>query len=118
VGCALLLVMVTLGHAQQPPIGVPVPPLGAGPWVIDTAEQHRTRVGVVTKGLSHPWAIAFLPGGDMLITERAGRLRVVRNGMLDPQAISGLPEIRIDGNGGLVDVALNPQFERACLRRA
>jgi glucose/arabinose dehydrogenase len=46
----------------------------------------------------------------MLITERAGRLRVVRNGVLDPQAISGLPEIRIDGNGGLVDVALNPQF--------
>jgi glucose/arabinose dehydrogenase len=104
--------MVALSHAQQPPIGVPVPPLGAGPWVIDTAEQHRIRVSVVTKGLSHPWAIAFLPNDDMLITERGGRLRIVRDGVLDREAISGLPAIRTDGNGGLMDVALHPQFER------
>lgn len=109
---ALLLIMATLSHAQEPPIGVPVPPLGEGPWVIDTAEQHRIRVSVVTKGLSHPWAIAFLPNDDMLITERGGRLRVVRGGVLDPQAISGVPEVRTDGNGGLMDVALHPQFER------
>jgi glucose/arabinose dehydrogenase len=109
---ALLPVMAAVGHAQQPSIGVPVPPLGDGPWVVDTAEQHRIRVSVVTKGLSHPWAIAFLPDGDMLITERAGRLRVVRDGVLDRQAVSGLPEIRTDGNGGLMDVALHPQFER------
>jgi len=108
---ALLLGIVVLGHArQQPPIGVPVPPLGAGPWVFDTGEQHKIRVSVVTKGLSHPWAIAFLPGGDMLITERDGRLRVVRGGVLDPQAISGVPQVRTDGNGGLMDVALHPQF--------
>jgi len=109
---ALPLILVALSHAQQPPIGVPVPPLGNGPWVVDTAEQHRIRISVVTKGLSHPWAIAFLPNSDMLITERAGRLRVVRNGVLDPQPISGLPAIRTDGNGGLMDVALHPQFER------
>ena len=108
---ALLLGIVTLGHArQQQPIGAPVPPLGAGPWVFDTAEQHKIRVSVVTKGLSHPWAIAFLPDGDMLITERDGRLRVVRDGVLDPQAISGVPQVRTDGNGGLMDVALHPQF--------
>jgi glucose/arabinose dehydrogenase len=101
--------VAALGHAQ--PIGVPVPPLGAGPWVIDTAEQHRIRVSVVTKGLSHPWAIAFLPSGEMLITERAGRLRVVRNGVLDPQAISGLPEIRTDGR------ASRPRSLRARGRR-
>ena len=72
----LLLGIVALSYAQQqPPIGVPVAPLGAGPWVFDTAEQHKIRVSIVTKGLSHPWAIAFLPSGDMLITERAGRLR-------------------------------------------
>lgn len=109
---ALLLATGTLSHAAQPPIGVPVPPLGAGPWVIDTAEQHRIRVSVVTRGLSHPWAIAFLPDNTLLITERGGRLRFVRNGVLDPQPISGLPEIRTDGNGGLMDVALHPQFER------
>ena len=108
---ALLLGIVALSHArQQPPIGVPVPPLSAGPWVFDTAEQHKIRVSVVTKGLSHPWAIAFLPGGDMLITERDGRLRVVRGGVLDPQAISGVPQVRTDGNGGLMDVALHPRF--------
>ena len=108
---ALLLGIVVLSHArQQPSIGVPVPPLGAGPWVFDTAEQHKIRVSVVTKGLSHPWAIAFLPGGDMLITERDGRLRVVRGGVLDPQAISGVPQVRTDGNGGLMDVALHPRF--------
>ena len=108
---ALLIGMAAISHArQQPPIGVPVPPLGDGPWVFDTAEQHSIRVSVVTKGLSHPWAIAFLPGGDMLITERDGRLRIVRDGVLDPQDISGVPQVRTDGNGGLMDVALHPGF--------
>ena len=107
----LLLRPFGLSHAQdQPPIGVPVPPLGSGPWVFDTAEQHKIRVTVVTKGLSHPWAIAFLPGGGMLLTERPGRLRIVRDGMLDPDAIPGVPRVRTDGNGGLMDVALHPQF--------
>ncbi len=108
---ALLIGMAAISHArQQQPIGVPVPPLGDGPWVFDTAEQHSIRVSVVTKGLSHPWAIAFLPGGDMLITERDGRLRIVRDGVLDPQDISGVPQVRTDGNGGLMDVALHPGF--------
>ena len=107
----LLLGIVALSYAQQqPPIGVPVAPLGAGPWVFDTAEEHKIRVSVVTKGLSHPWAIAFLPGGEMLITERGGRLRVVRDGVLDPKPISGVPQVRTDGNGGLMDVALHPRF--------
>jgi glucose/arabinose dehydrogenase len=78
--------------------------------VFDTAEQPKIRVSVVTKGLSHPWAIAFLPDGAMLVTERPGRLRVVRNGVLDPQPISGVPQVRTDGNGGLMDVALHPRF--------
>ena len=107
----LALSIVALGHAQQePPIGVPVPPLGAGPWVFDTAEQHKIRVSVVTKSLSHPWAIAFLPDGSMLVSERPGRLRVVRNGALDPKPIAGVPQVRTDGNGGLMDVALHPRF--------
>ena len=97
-------------QAQQPPIGVPVPPLGAGPFVFDTAEQHKIRVSVVTRGLSHPWAIAFLPDGSALVTERPGRLRVVQNGKLDPTPIAGVPRVRTDGNGGLMDVALHPRF--------
>ena len=106
-----LLSMSPVGHAEQEPeIGVPVPPLGDGPWVFDTAEQHKIHVSVVAKGLSHPWAITFLPNDDMLVTERPGRLRRVRNGVLDPHEISGVPAVRTDGNGGLMDVAVHPQF--------
>lgn len=94
----------------QPPIGVPVPPLGAGPWVFDTAEQHKIRVSVVADGLVHPWAIAFLPDGTMLVTERPGRLRQVRGDRLDPTPIAGVPTVRTDGNGGLMDVAIHPRF--------
>ena len=107
----LLLCMLAICQAQEEtPIGVPLPPLGDGPWVIDTAEQHKIRASVVTRGLSHPWAIAFLPDGGMLITERDGRLRAVRDDKLDPHPIPGVPEVRTDGNGGLMDVALHPGF--------
>ena len=111
VAALFLLSMSPVGYAEQEPeIGVPVPPLDDGPWVFDTAEQHKIRVSVVAKGLSHPWAITFLPNNDMLVTERAGRLRLVRDGMLDPHEISGVPTVRTDGNGGLMDVAVHPQF--------
>jgi len=83
--------------------------LGDGPWDFDT-EQARIRVSVVTKGLDHPWALAFLPGGGMLVTERAGRLRVIRDGVLNPEPIGGLPQIRAVSLGGLLDIALHPRF--------
>ena len=91
-------------------IGVETPPLRNGSWVIDTAEQHSIRVSVVVGRLSHPWAVAFIPDGGMLITERDGRLRVVRDDRLAPDPISGVPEVRTDGNGGLMDIALHPEF--------
>ena len=81
-----------------------------GRWVFSTAEQPRIRVSVVTKGLSHPWSLAFLPDGAMLIAERPGRLRILRNGKLDPMPVAGVPPVRTDGNGGLMDVALHPRF--------
>src|SRR5580693_7108297 len=90
----LLFVALFSARAQEPPIGVPVPPLGAGPFVLDTAEQHKIRVTVVTKGLVHPWSLVFLPDGSMLVTERPGRIRVVRDGLLDPKPIGGVPEAR------------------------
>jgi glucose/arabinose dehydrogenase len=67
-------------------------------------------VGHAQQGLVHPWAIAVLPDGSLLVTERPGRLRMIRNGVLDPQAIAGVPQVRTDGNGGLMDVALHPRF--------
>jgi aldose sugar dehydrogenase len=73
---------------------------------------HDYRVVTVVDGLQHPWAIAFLPGGDMLVTERPGRLRIVRDGRLLPEPVPGLPEVRAGGQGGLLDLALHPDFER------
>ena len=61
----LVAAAVALCHAQEPAIGVPVPPLGAGPFLLDTAEQHKIRVTVLARGLLHPWAIAFLPDGGI-----------------------------------------------------
>jgi glucose/arabinose dehydrogenase len=93
-----------------PPIGAPHVALGDGPFVFDTAEQHKIRVVVVTKGLSHPWGLAFLPGGNMLVTERAGRLRIIRDGVLDPQPLAGVPQVHAVRNAGLFDIALHPKF--------
>ena len=106
----MLFAVLIPAAAQQEPIGVPVSPLGTGPFVLDTAEQHKIRVTVVTKGLVHPWSLVFLPDGSMLVTERPGRIRVVRDGLLDPKPIGGVPEARTKGNGGLMDIALHPKF--------
>lgn len=75
------------------------------------SEQATFVLEEVTDGLEHPWGLAFLPNGDYLVTERAGRLRVVRDGELVPEPIAGLPEIYAAGQGGLLDVALDPDFE-------
>jgi glucose/arabinose dehydrogenase len=93
----------------RPPTGIEVPPLGAGPFTYKTAE-HEIRVVVHTRGLTRPWSLVWLPSGEMLVTERGGQLRIVRSGVLDPQPIAGLPEVRAQGLSGLFDVALHPQF--------
>src|SRR5207247_5138304 len=57
-----------------------------------TSTAHRFRVTPI-KGLSRPFSIGFLPDGNLLVTERAGRLRIVRNGVVDPRPIAGVPEV-------------------------
>jgi glucose/arabinose dehydrogenase len=86
------------GRARTAPSGInwPSPPLPDGPIVLDTAIQHRIRL-TVTKGLVHPFSMAFLPDGAILVTERPGRLRIVRNGVLDSTPVAGLPQIRAQG---------------------
>lgn len=69
------------------------------------------RVVTVAEGLEHPWSMAFLPDGGMLVTERPGRLRLVREGRLDPTPIAGVPEVWARGQGGLLEVSLHPDFE-------
>ncbi len=72
------------------------------------SEDHSFTVRRVLGGLSHPWSLAFLPDGRMLITEREGRLRIAQDGILDPQPVAGLPPVTPHGQGGLMDVVLHP----------
>jgi glucose/arabinose dehydrogenase len=97
------------GRGRRGRGGPPPRPLGDGPWLLDAGRQ-RIRVSVVTKGLVNPWSLAFLPDGSVLVTERPGRLRILRSGVLDPQPIAGLPAIYGRGLGGLLDVVLHPEF--------
>lgn len=76
----------------------------------EVPEAEGWDLEVVIDGLEHPWSVAWLPDGDMLITERAGRLRMVRDGELDAGSIDGLPDMYISGQGGLLDVSLHPDF--------
>lgn len=76
------------------------------------SELHDFRVITLFRGLSHPWSIAFLPDGRWLITERPGRLRVVDKGRLLPEPVAGLPPIRAQGQGGLLDVVAHPDYAR------
>src|SRR5437667_10879747 len=92
-----------------PPIIWPSPPLPDGPIVLDTGIQHQIRL-IVTKGLNEPWRMAFLPDGSILVTERPGRLRIVRSSVLDPNPIAGVPRVQAQGLGGLMDLALHPRF--------
>jgi glucose/arabinose dehydrogenase len=71
---------------------------------------HKIRIVPVAEGLSNPWSIAFLPGGDMLVTERTGGLRLLKGGVLQPAPVAGTPQVRYRNHGGLMDIALHPQF--------
>ena len=86
-----------------------------GPIEFESAEQRHLRLVVVTKGLEQPWSIAFLPDGSMLVTERPGRLRIIRKGVLDANPVAGIPTVQTGGEGGLqglMDVVLHPRFSQ------
>ena len=97
---ALLIALLAILFTQQRyPDSRPLPEINSS-----------IRVATVVEGLAHPWSMAFLPDGRMLVTERPGRLRIVDNGRLLPTPVKGLPEIAAKGQGGLLDVALHPGF--------
>lgn len=82
--------------------------LGPGPWTYTTYERGtKVRLSVVARGLSHPWGLQFLPNGDLLVTERPGRLRLVRGGVLLPESVADLSRLSVDV---LFDIALHPRF--------
>ena len=85
----------------------------AAPAQVHDSAKHRFVLKTLTEGLEHPWGLAFLPDGRMLVTERAGRLRLVAaDGKLDPVPVSGLPPIAAVGQGGLLDVVLHPDYAK------
>ncbi len=82
----------------------------AGQSDVHRSALHDYRIVTVAEGLEQPWSIAFIPGGDMLITEKPGRLRIVRRGELLPDPVGGVPEVLARGQGGLLDVVPHPDF--------
>jgi aldose sugar dehydrogenase len=96
---SLFVSVVVLGNAT----------LVSGDAVFRSA-YHDYRVVTVVDGLVQPWTIAFLPTGDLLITERPGRLRIVREGKLLPQPVEGVPPVVHSSQGGLLEVMLHPNF--------
>ncbi|MGQ0649860.1 MAG: PQQ-dependent sugar dehydrogenase [Gemmatimonadaceae bacterium] len=87
---------------------VAIPALGQSR--VQRAADHTFRVDTVVAALVNPWSMAFLPTGDMLVTERPGRLRIVRKGKLVDTPVAGVPEVAARGQGGLLDVVLHPNF--------
>ena len=77
--------------------------------IVET-EQHSMTVERLAGPLEHPWSVAVLPDGAMLVTERPGRLRLVVDGELQSEPVSGVPDVRAGGQGGLLDVVLDPDF--------
>lgn len=77
--------------------------------VLDT-QDYKVRITRVVEGLYHPWSMAFLPDGRLLVTERRGTLRIVENGKLLATSVEGIPKATEHGQGGLLDVALHPKF--------
>lgn len=74
------------------------------------SELHDFRIESVAEGLDVPWSIAFLPDRSMLVTERVGRLRVIRNGRLEPEPIRGVPRVIVRDEAGLMSVAADPDY--------
>ena len=99
------------GNTPVAPQGIRVPPLPDAPIRYETAEGQNIRVLVYTRGFTNPWSLAFVSDDTILVAERGGQIRVVRNGVLDPEPVAGAPEARPQGLSGL-DLALHPDFDR------
>jgi glucose/arabinose dehydrogenase len=98
------------GGVPVAPQGLKERPLPAEPVTYETAEGQNIRVEVLVRGLVRPWSLAFAAPDTILVTERAGTLRVIRAGVLDPEPVAGVPQVRAEGLAGLMDIALHPEF--------
>jgi aldose sugar dehydrogenase len=98
--CAQVMADVT----PEPVRALPPPPQPA------KLVQSGYKVTEIAKGLDHPWSMAFLPDGSMLVTERVGRLRLIKSGTLLPEPIGGVPTVHTGSQAGLFDIVLHPNF--------
>ncbi len=106
IGCA--------AQSESTPV-IETPETTDSPETIDVAEASQGsdrdfQIVTVVDNLEHPWGVAWLPDGDLLITERSGQVRLVQDGMLEPTPIPGVPDLFAQGQGGLLDIALHPDF--------
>lgn len=109
---ATLLASLFVSVAACARAGDPPPAGGADASPQPEPREDVVRVETVAEGLEHPWGLAFLPDGRMLVTERPGRLRIVTPDGVLSRPLSGLLPIYAEGQGGLLDVAIAPDFER------
>jgi aldose sugar dehydrogenase len=89
---------------------LPREPMAGTETRVYESEKGRFRVTELITGLDHPWGLAFLPGGEMVITERPGRVRLVTTGGVISPPLGGVPRVFVDGQSGLLDVAVSPSF--------
>jgi glucose/arabinose dehydrogenase len=101
---AMIFAAAIAGMASDLVRAPPPPPQPA------TVVTTGYKVTEIARGLDHPWSMAFLPDGSMLVTERVGRLRLIKDGVLLPQAITGVPVVHTGGQAGLFDIVLHPKF--------
>jgi glucose/arabinose dehydrogenase len=105
-------------RAQPTPTAAPTAPAGVTPGPVAATDPRQVPVSKavvatsVVTGLEAPWGMAFLPNGDLLVTELLGQLRYVRKGRLEEKPIEGVPSVAAGGQGGLMDVTLHPDFAR------
>lgn len=99
------------GAASSAPPGTTTADDPASPNPAIAATTTALVPTTVTEGLEHPWGMAWLPDGTLLITERPGRVRRLQDGTLDPTPIPGLPDVLAVSQGGLMDISVHPQFE-------
>src|SRR5688572_29816919 len=99
------------GNTPVAPQGIKSPPLPDVPVRYETAEGQTIRVGVYARGFRNPWSMAFVSDDTILVAERGGAIKVVRNGVVDPLPVPGAPRAIGAGLSG-TDLALHPDFER------
>ncbi len=99
------------GNTPVAPQGLKAPPLPDAPIRYETGEGQTIRVAVHARGFQNPWSMAAVSEDTILVSERAGQIRVVRNGVVDPAPVAGAPMVRAQGLSGM-DLALHPDFDR------